>query len=107
MHYLFLLGTLAKQIEVPSKFIDLLDYQESLLAWKRNDYEISRYLLRKLIHRKSIDPVLQARVLRIYGNWMAETKSENPQVIIAIIFRIYIVYILFIIYIYNKIYIII
>ncbi|KAL2712028.1 serine-protein kinase ATM-like isoform X3 [Vespula squamosa] len=76
------LGTLAKQNEVPSKFIDLLDYQESLLAWKRNDYEISRYLLRKLILRKSIDPVLQARVLRIYGNWMAETKSENPQTVI-------------------------
>ncbi|XP_015186804.1 PREDICTED: serine-protein kinase ATM isoform X1 [Polistes dominula] len=76
------LGTLAKQKELFSKFSNLLDYQESLLAWKRNDYEISRYLLRELIHRKSVDPVLQARVLRIYGNWMAETKSENPQTII-------------------------
>ncbi|KAK2581050.1 hypothetical protein KPH14_006093 [Odynerus spinipes] len=76
------LGTLAKQTELPSKFKDLLDYQESLLAWKRNAYEVGRYLMRNLIHRKSIDPILQSRVLRIYGNWMAETKSENPQTVI-------------------------
>ncbi|XP_076381605.1 serine/threonine-protein kinase tefu isoform X2 [Megalopta genalis] len=76
------LAVLAKQVDLSPKDQDQLLYQESLLARLRNDLEIGRFLLRNLIHKNSLDTNLRAQVLRVYGDWMAETKSENPQAVI-------------------------
>ena len=57
-------------------------YQESLLARLRQDLELGRFLLRNLIHKETLDVNLRAQILRVYGDWMAETKSENPQAVI-------------------------
>ncbi|XP_078038484.1 serine/threonine-protein kinase tefu [Augochlora pura] len=76
------LAVLAKQVDLPPKVQDQLLYQESLLARLRNDLEIGRFLLRNLIHKNTLDTNLRAQVLRVYGDWMAETKSENPQAVI-------------------------
>jgi len=57
-------------------------YQESLLAWMNGEQVIARHLLRSLIEKKNPKPSLRAKALRVYGDWMAETKSENPQAVI-------------------------
>ncbi|XP_053981121.1 serine-protein kinase ATM isoform X1 [Hylaeus volcanicus] len=76
------LAVLAKQKDLPSKIQDQLLYQESLLARLRKDLEIGRFLLRNLMHKETLDKNLRAQVLRVYGDWMAETKSENPEAVI-------------------------
>ncbi|XP_011642127.1 serine-protein kinase ATM isoform X1 [Pogonomyrmex barbatus] len=57
-------------------------YQESLLAWMNGEQLVARHLLRNLIEKKNPEPSLRAKALRVYGDWMAETKSENPQAVI-------------------------
>ncbi|XP_076687337.1 serine/threonine-protein kinase tefu isoform X2 [Andrena cerasifolii] len=76
------LAVLAKQRDLPAKIQDQLLYREALLARLRKDLEIGRFLLRKLMHKETLDPNLRARILRVYGDWMAETKSENAQTVI-------------------------
>ncbi|KAF3429996.1 hypothetical protein E2986_08147 [Frieseomelitta varia] len=76
------LAILTKQKDIPSKIQDQLLYQESLLARLTKDLDIGRFLLRNLMQKKSLDASLRAQILRVYGDWMAETKSENPQIII-------------------------
>lgn len=76
------LGTLTKMNGLPDGARDQLTYQEAVLAWKRSNQDVGRYLLRNLIKKTSLKPSLRANILRVYGNWMAETKSENPQAII-------------------------
>lgn len=51
---------------------------------------MARFNLRSLIKKNSINKSLLARTLRIYGNLIAENKSENPQV--KIITKIFINY---------------
>ena len=76
------LDSLAKTEGLTKIARDQLTYQEALLAWRRNDPEIGRYLLRDLIKKSSQDRSLCAKALRVYGNWMAQSKSENPQAVI-------------------------
>ncbi|XP_076172316.1 serine/threonine-protein kinase tefu isoform X2 [Ptiloglossa arizonensis] len=76
------LAVLAKQKDLPPKIQNQLLYQESLLARLRKDLEIGRFLLRNLMYKETLDKELRAQVLRVYGDWMAETKSENPEAII-------------------------
>ncbi|CAK9823884.1 Serine-protein kinase ATM [Anthophora retusa] len=76
------LAVLAKQKDLPPKIQDQLCYQESLLARLRKDLEVGRFLLRSLMHKENLDINLRAQILRVYGDWMAETKSENPQTVI-------------------------
>lgn len=73
---------LIKQKDIPSKIQDQLLYQESLLALIRKDLDVGRFLLRNLMQKETLDAKLRAQILRVYGDWMAETKSENPQVYI-------------------------
>ncbi|XP_043278372.1 serine-protein kinase ATM [Venturia canescens] len=61
---------------------DELTYHEAHLAWIRKDQDIGRYLLRNLIKKSNLSPNLRAKALHVYGNWMAVTKSENPQEVI-------------------------
>lgn len=60
--------------------ISRLKYHEALLALKRNDEDMARYNLRSIINMEWMEPELLAQALRVYGNWVAENKSENPQV---------------------------
>lgn len=76
------LGTLATQQNLSTDLENQHLYQESLLAWMKHDQVIARRLLRNLIEKRNPKPSLKAKALRIYGDWMAETKSENPQAVI-------------------------
>lgn len=76
------LGTLAKHRDLSEDLQNQLLYQESLLAWMTRDNKVARRLLRNLIEKRNMRPNLRAKALRVYGDWMAETKSENPQVVI-------------------------
>lgn len=76
------LGTLKLHQNLPMNLKNQLLYQESLLAWMNGDQMMARHLLRSLIEKKNPKPSLRAKALRVYGDWMAETKSENPQAVI-------------------------
>jgi len=76
------LGTLMKHGNLSVDLQNQLLYQESLLAWMKCDQVIARRLLRSLIEKRNPKPDLRAKALRVYGDWMAETKSENPQAVI-------------------------
>ncbi|XP_014473077.1 PREDICTED: serine-protein kinase ATM [Dinoponera quadriceps] len=76
------LGVLAKHQDLSEDFQNQLLYQESLLAWMTRDQKIARRLLRDLIEKRNMKASLKAKALRVYGDWMAETKSENPQAVI-------------------------
>ncbi|XP_012534493.1 serine-protein kinase ATM isoform X2 [Monomorium pharaonis] len=76
------LRTLQMHQNLPVNLKNQLVYQESLLAWMNNEQVIARRLLRTLIEKKNPRPDLKAKALRVYGDWMAETKSENPQAVI-------------------------
>ncbi|XP_019882077.2 serine-protein kinase ATM isoform X2 [Camponotus floridanus] len=76
------LGTLGTQRNLSTDLENQHLYQESLLAWMKHDQIIARRLLRNLIEKRNPKPSLKAKALRVYGDWMAETKSENPQTII-------------------------
>lgn len=76
------LGILVKHRALSESLQDQLLYRESLLAWMTHDQKIARRLLRNLIEKKNTKLDLRAKALRVYGDWMAETKSENPQAVI-------------------------
>ena len=64
-----------------------LKLEEAQLSWERGNHEVGRRILRMLLGElastgeQSLGNMLQHSVaLELYGNWMAETKSENPQV---------------------------
>lgn len=76
------LRTLELHQNLPVNLKNQLLYQESLLAWMNGEQVIARHLLRSLIEKKNPKPSLRAKALRVYGDWMAETKSENPQAVI-------------------------
>ncbi|KAK3593829.1 hypothetical protein CHS0354_011431 [Potamilus streckersoni] len=63
--------------------------EEARLCWARDEHNIAKHLIRQLIDRlhqlQSEDEVtakFYPQVLSIYGNWLAETHSENPNVIL-------------------------
>lgn len=76
------LGTLATQRNLSTDLENQRLYQESLLQWMKHDQVIARRLMRNLIEKRNPKPNLRANALRVYGDWMAETKSENPQAVI-------------------------
>ncbi|KYM98451.1 Serine-protein kinase ATM [Cyphomyrmex costatus] len=76
------LRTLELHQNLSTNLKDQLLYQESLLKWMNGEQVIARHLLRSLIEKKNPKPNLKAKALRVYGDWMAETKSENPQAVI-------------------------
>lgn len=76
------LRTLQLHQDLPMNLNNQVLYQDSLLAWMNGNQVIARCQLRNLIEKKNPEPSLKAKALRVYGDWMAETKSENPQAII-------------------------
>ncbi|XP_024884976.1 serine-protein kinase ATM [Temnothorax curvispinosus] len=76
------LRTLELHQNLPMNLKNQLLYQESLLTWMNGEQMMARHLLRSLIEKKNPKPSLRAKALRVYGDWMAQTKSENPQAVI-------------------------
>ncbi|XP_034946679.1 serine-protein kinase ATM [Chelonus insularis] len=77
-----ILISLATKNNLPTKIQHQLQYRDALLNWTKKDFDIARYLMKDLINKSELESGFYANILRIYGNWMAETKSENPQNII-------------------------
>jgi len=64
-----------------------LKLEEAQLSWGRGVYEVGRPILRSLIgvlssigNESHEMRLLYSSALTLYGNWMAETRSENSQV---------------------------
>ncbi|XP_046739148.1 serine-protein kinase ATM isoform X2 [Diprion similis] len=76
------LGSLAKQVELSAEVKTNLQYEEAVLAWMSGDQELGRHLLHNLLVNETLSLSMQAQAFTQYGNWMAETKSENPQRVI-------------------------
>ncbi|KAJ8666945.1 hypothetical protein QAD02_008607 [Eretmocerus hayati] len=76
------LETLAKKANLNNEAEDRLLYHEARLAWSRKDEDLAKFNLRILVKKNSVNPNLLCRAFRVYGNWIAESKSENPQKII-------------------------
>nr|XP_046474200.1 serine-protein kinase ATM isoform X2 [Neodiprion pinetum] len=76
------LGSLAKQVELSAEVKTNLEYEEAVLAWMSGDQELGRHLLHNLLLNETLSLSMQAQAFAQYGNWMAETKSENPQRVI-------------------------
>ncbi|KAH3729489.1 hypothetical protein DPMN_055461, partial [Dreissena polymorpha] len=62
--------------------------EESMLYWARGEQDIAKHLIRSTIETlkklRATDPTaarLYPEALGIYGNWLAETRSENPNII--------------------------
>ncbi|XP_015117607.1 serine-protein kinase ATM [Diachasma alloeum] len=77
------LESLGRTPDLSEEMKDRLNYRESVLAWTRSDHTIAKFLLRNLITKpeNKINPRLLSLSLELWGKWMAETKSETPQVI--------------------------
>ncbi|XP_041351980.1 serine-protein kinase ATM-like isoform X2 [Gigantopelta aegis] len=65
-----------------------VDLEEAELYWARAEHNIAKHLMKTLIsnleklHDESFEAVrLLPVALGTYGNWLAETRSENPSVI--------------------------
>lgn len=57
-------------------------FEQAQLSWL-DDKTSGRYLLKYLLdNNESIPPRLHGMALNLYGNWMVETRSENPTSII-------------------------
>ncbi|KAL3883922.1 hypothetical protein ACJMK2_030148 [Sinanodonta woodiana] len=63
--------------------------EEARLYWARDEHNIAKHLIRQLIDRlhklqseNEVAAKFYPQVLSIYGNWLAETHSENPNVIL-------------------------
>ncbi|KAF5282895.1 hypothetical protein FQR65_LT14172 [Abscondita terminalis] len=59
---------------------DAIKLEEAQLRWL-DDKFIARQIVRDLLNRSSTNK-LRATALKLYGSWMIETSSENPQTII-------------------------
>ncbi|XP_008559414.1 serine-protein kinase ATM [Microplitis demolitor] len=77
-----LLITLSNETNLSDEIKNQLQYRDALLSWIQNDRDIARYMMRDLLNKNTLNLSLNAQALRVYGNWMAETKSENPQAVI-------------------------
>ncbi|XP_011310406.1 serine-protein kinase ATM [Fopius arisanus] len=76
------LESLGRTPDLTEDMRDSLNLREAVLAWTRGDQTMARFLLRNLIAKPGgTDPRLLSQGLRLWGNWMAETKSEGPQVV--------------------------
>ena len=60
--------------------------EEALLYWSREETNIAKYLMQKLLqkfdhHKHSSTSSLHSKCLVTYGQWLCDTKSEHPSVI--------------------------
>jgi hypothetical protein len=70
-----------------------LKLEEAQLSWGRGNFEVARRILRSLLGELSLIGnetheirLLYSSALTLYGNWMAETRSENSQVKFVVLF---------------------
>ncbi|XP_043476471.1 serine-protein kinase ATM-like [Leptopilina heterotoma] len=76
------LDSLAKQNNLSQEIKNKLCFTEAHLAWSQDNQQIAQFLLRLLMNDPSVLPSLRAQALCTFGNWIGETESGNPQVII-------------------------
>lgn len=66
----------------PKEIIEKLKIERARILWERGEHEIGRFLLNHYVRKNEVTGELKAKGLRIYGDWMAKTKSENSREII-------------------------
>lgn len=64
------------------EMIGKIKLEKSLLEWETGDINVGKFLLCHYLKRDEIRGNLRAKALRIYGDWMASTNSENSKYII-------------------------
>lgn len=67
---------------IPQDILENLKIEKARIYWERGDKEIGRFVLSYFIKKNEITGELKAKGLRMYGDWMAKTKSENSREII-------------------------
>ncbi|GJQ73706.1 hypothetical protein Trydic_g14041 [Trypoxylus dichotomus] len=64
------------------KYEYLRIFQEAQICWLMGNKMRAKYLLKHLLKTNGNDPRLKFASLKLYGKWMAETRSENPDTIL-------------------------
>ncbi|CAH0564561.1 unnamed protein product [Brassicogethes aeneus] len=60
-----------------------IDLSQAQLCWALNDKLAAKHILRKLGRNEEENPIIRSRALKLSGQYMVETYSENRQTIIA------------------------
>lgn len=56
--------------------------ERARISWEQGERDIGKFFLSHYLSGNGVNGELKSRALRLYGDWMAETKSENPRCII-------------------------
>ncbi|KRT78205.1 hypothetical protein AMK59_7708, partial [Oryctes borbonicus] len=64
------------------KYDCLRIFQEAQISWLMGNKMRAKYLLKDLLKTNENDPRLKFASLKMYGKWMAETRSESPDTIL-------------------------
>lgn len=75
------LGSLSYIQKLSRVVKDQIIMEEAQVAWT-TDKKMGQYILRRLLHNFEDNQRTEAAALKLYGTWMAETKSENSEKII-------------------------
>ncbi|KAL0274886.1 UNVERIFIED_CONTAM: hypothetical protein PYX00_002916 [Menopon gallinae] len=67
---------------LPDSIMGKIKLEKSILGWETGDINVGKFLLYHYLKRDEIKGDLRAKALRIYGDWMASTNSENSRHII-------------------------
>ncbi|KAI4461961.1 serine/threonine-protein kinase atm [Holotrichia oblita] len=57
-------------------------FEEAQICWAMGNKIRAKYLIKHLLKITGDDPRLKFASLKLYGMWMAETRSENPDIIL-------------------------
>ena len=69
--------------DIPERYKSLKMLEEAQICWLTNDKMAGRYIVHHLLNNSSNDKRLQFDLLQLYGQWMAESQSENPNKILT------------------------
>ncbi|GAB1602778.1 serine-protein kinase ATM-like [Argonauta hians] len=87
---LYFLDELKKKHTLKQSIIMQTDFERAKFLWKRNEQTAAKNLMKSLIQKLELDFTRQVcsetaqlypSALNTYGNWLAETRSENPKFI--------------------------
>lgn len=67
---------------VPEEVAQKFKIEKARILWETGKRDVGRFLLSHFIKKNEITGEFKAKGLRIYGDWMAESKSENSKEII-------------------------
>lgn len=69
--------------DVSEKYKSLKMLEDAQICWLTNDKRSGQKIVYHLLNISSNDKRLHFDLLRLYGQWMAESQSENPNKILA------------------------